>query len=225
MKKVTVKNLIDFRLKSDKSKKTFVSNIKIEKVLSSESDSGGNYWVTSLSAIGNSYRHNDLNLLNSKIEELREKIASSEFEKTKNQFQRNIEILERIKDIDLQDLKPDSKVQYLKQPKSESIIDLGGLPIQANPRFIFTYDGKNDKEVGGIWFVAKLEPYTKEELGMYCEVIFEHLSKTKSKDYFVNPAYCICLDASSGAAVTYQDIIDGNARSLISSTIEEFKKF
>ncbi|WP_438969510.1 hypothetical protein, partial [Nonlabens sp.] len=73
MKKVTVKNLIEFRGKNKRTKLTFVHNLKKEKKKSEES-SGGDYWISCLSAIRNSFKENDETLLDEKIELLREKI-------------------------------------------------------------------------------------------------------------------------------------------------------
>ncbi|MFA5296652.1 MAG: hypothetical protein WC389_00410 [Lutibacter sp.] len=222
MKKITIKNLIDYKRKSDKSKITFVNNLKKEK--KSDGESGGDYWITSLSAISNVYKFNKPDLLGEKTEELRSKIEITSDKRVKDQFQRNIDILEGFKDFDLQQIKPKSELIFLKQPKSDSIFDIKGLPIEAKPRFIFSFTGENDKEIGGIWFVAKLKGYSKTELGMFAEMIFRYLNKVHSNNYFVNPKYCIAIDVTDGKETNYKEIIDGKISSIIESTIEEIKK-
>ncbi len=49
MKKISVKNIILFRKKSGKSQKTFLKSL--DKVKANSSESGGNYWVRSISAL------------------------------------------------------------------------------------------------------------------------------------------------------------------------------
>ena len=77
MKKITVKNLIEFRGKKEKSKLTFINNLKKEKKKSEKGDSG-DYWISALSAVRNTFKFNDERLLDEKIEELNEKIKLTE---------------------------------------------------------------------------------------------------------------------------------------------------
>lgn len=222
MKKITIKNLIDFNRLSDKSKITFVQNLKKEK--KTKEKSGGDYWITSLSAISNTFKTEDSTLLDEKIVELKEKIKISKDKKVKDQFQRNINILESFKDFDLKDVKPQSDLSYIKKLESEMIFNINGLPIESRPRFIFSYSGANDKEIGGVWFVAKLNSYTKNELGMFSEMIFRFLDKVHSKNFYVNPQFCIAIDVTNGKQVKYQEIIEGKIPSIIESTIDKLSK-
>jgi len=77
MKKVTVKNLIKFRGKNDRTKITFVNNLRNEKK-KSDDGSGGDYWISCLSAIRNTFKSNNIDLLDEKIDLLRNKIKISE---------------------------------------------------------------------------------------------------------------------------------------------------
>ena len=96
MKKLSIKKLLEFRGKSEKGKKTFVENIKSSKV-EVPAEGGGDYWITSLSAISNSYKKTDLSIVNEKIDELREKLGNTKHNITKNMYQRNIDILKKYK--------------------------------------------------------------------------------------------------------------------------------
>lgn len=224
MKKITVKNLIDFRTKNDKTKITFVNNLNKEKQRLDDS-SGGDYWITSLSAISNAYKDDDTDLLDMKISELVDKIQIAQDKRVKDQFQRNIDILNTVKEINLKDYKPDTELTYIRQPKNDSLLQINGLPIESKPRFIFVFKGSNDNEIGGIWFVAKLSGCSINELGMFAEMIFRYLYKYHSKDYYVNAKYCIALDVTDGKATSYQDVLDGKVPSLIESTIDDIKKY
>lgn len=223
MKKVTVKNLIEFRGKNKRTKLTFVHNLKKEKKKSEES-SGGDYWISCLSAIRNSFKENDETLLDEKIELLREKIRVTEIKRIKNQFQRNIDIVESFKDLDLKNLKPKNELTFLKQPKIKSLLDINGLPIESKPCHIYTFSENNSEEIGGIWFVAKLNGFKKSELGMFADILYRYLEKNYSKDYYVNPDYCVAIDLFKGQEIKYSEIKSGNFPILIDSTIAELKK-
>lgn len=136
MEKITVKKLIEFRKKTDRTKLTFVNNLNKEK---KESDGGGDYWISCLSAIRNTFKLNDADLLDEKINLLLEKIKVTEKTSVKDQFKKNIEILNIFKDYDFQHLRPNSNLIFLTQPKNHSILNIKGFPIEAKPCHIFHF--------------------------------------------------------------------------------------
>ncbi len=223
MKKITVKNLIEFRGKNKRTKITFVHNLKKEKK-KTEDSSGGDYWISCLSAIRNYFKENDETLLDEKIEVLRDKIKVTDIKRIKDQFQRNIDIVENFKDLDIEYLKPNVDLIFLKQPKAKSLLDINGLPIEAKPCHIYTFSENGSEEIGGIWFIAKLNGFKKSELGMFADILYRYLYKNYSKDFFVNPEYCVAIDLFKGQEIKYSEIKNGKIPILIDSTIEELKK-
>jgi hypothetical protein len=223
MEKVTVKNLIEFRGKNDRTKITFVNNLKKEKINSDEA-SGGDYWISCLSAIRNTYKSDNADLLDEKNDLLQDKIRVSKIKRIKDQFQRNIDIINNFKDYDFRHLKPNVKLTFLTQPKNQSILDIKGLPIEAKPCHIFTFSNNNSEEIGGIWFVAQLEGFTKSELGMFTDIIYRYLNKHYSKDFYVNPDYCIAIDLYNGQEVSYLEIQNGKIPILIDTTLDDLSK-
>ena len=223
MKKVTVKNLIEFRGKNERTKITYVHNLKKEKKKTEES-SGGDYWISCLSAIRNSFKENDETLLDEKIKLLQNKIKITEIKRIKDQFQRNIDIVESFKDFDIQNLKPNVDLTFLKQPKIKSLLDIKGLPIEAKPCHIYTFSENGSEEIGGIWFIAKLNGFKKSELGMFADILYRYLEKHYSKDYFVNLEYCVAIDLFKGQEVKYSELKNGQIPILTDSTIDELKK-
>lgn len=221
MKKVTIKNLIDFRLKSDRAKKTFLNNLKLEKPASSD---GGDYWISCVSAISNSFKYNDDTLLGKKVEEIKGKMIGAVTKNTKTQYQRNIDILINFEDFELHNIRPTVKIQILKQPKDKSLIDIGGLPIESKPSHVFSFSESGSEEIGAVWFVAKLEGYSHSEIGMFADMIFRYLDKHYSKNYFVNTTFCIAVDVFSGKVVRFTDIENGTVPSLIEATIDQINK-
>lgn len=94
------KNLIEFRRKSARSKKNFVTSLKVDKVKLA-SEGGGDYWISCLSAISNSYKLNDLEAIKDKIDELKAKMNKTDSSRIKTMYSRNIEILSAYQDFDL----------------------------------------------------------------------------------------------------------------------------
>jgi hypothetical protein len=223
MEKLTVKNLIDFRRKSDRTKLSFINNLKREKAVE-DSSGGGDYWISCLSAISNTFRDQNTDLLDKKIEYLKEKIKYTEDKRIKDQFQRNIDILINFEDFDFQHLKPSNDLTYHIQSKIKSILDIKGFPIEAKPNHVFSFSENNREVIGSIWFIAKLNGYTKSELGMFSDILYRYLDKHYSNDFYVNPSFCIAVDVFNGQEVNYAEIQNGNIPSLIDSTIDEIKK-
>ena len=223
MKKVTVKNLIEFRGKNERTRITFVNNLKKEKK-KSEDGSGGDYWISCLSAVRNSFKYDNENLLDDKISELADKIRVTEIKRINDQFKRNIDILNNFKEYEIEHLKPNVDLTFLKQPKIKSLLDIKGFPIEAKPCHIYTFSENNSEEIGGIWFIAKLRGFKKSELGMFTDILYRYMDKHYSKDFYVNPDYCIAVDLFNGHEVKYSEIQNGNIPILVDSTLDELKK-
>lgn len=223
MKKITVKNLIDFRRKSDKAKLSFLNSLRKEKVESGE-ESGGDYWVSCNSAIVKTFRTGRMDLLQSKIEEVQEMIQTTRFDNTKKRFQRNIDILLGFQEFDWDAIKPKADLEFLKQTKANTILAIGGLAIEAKPSHVFSFSDGKSEETGAVWFVTKLDGYDRNELGMFAEVIFRYLDKHYSGNYFVNKNYCIAIDGFTGRVVRYSEVENRGVASLLDATIGQMGK-
>src|SRR5690554_5332471 len=122
MKKITIKNLVEFRRKNERSRFTYVKSLKKEKK-KSEDGSGGDYWISCLSTIRNVFKTDNYELIDEKIEILFDKIKLIDNKRVKLQFQKNINILNSFKDFDFKHLKPTTDVKFLKKPKINSLLD------------------------------------------------------------------------------------------------------
>lgn len=223
MEKITVKELIKFRGKNDKSKITFVNNLKKEKQ-KPEGSSGGDYWISCLSALRNTFKYGNTDLLDEKIELLRDKINATSDKRIKDQFQRNLEIVNNFKDYDFIYLKPNEDLSFLKQAKNKKLLDIKDLPIEAKPCHIFSFSENNSEEIGGVWFIAQLNGFTRSELGMFADILYRYLSENYSQNFYVNPNYCFAVDLYNGQEVNFTELKNGNLPFLIDSTLENFKK-
>jgi len=223
MKNLSVKKIIEFRRKSDRAKKTFAQILKLEKE-KKESDGGGDYWISSLSAISNSYKRNNLQFIRDKIYELEEKFENTDFQRTKTMYERNIDILYKYEVFDFKIWKPNEHITYIKKHKSDFVLSIQGLPIEAVPHYVFYLQNKDIKEIGAIWFIAKLDGYREAELGMFTDILYRNLKNNFSKDYTLNPRYCIAVDVVNNFAVNYYQIEKGEVPSILDKTIGEIKK-
>jgi len=223
MKELSIKDIIDFRGKSDRSKKTFATNLKLETE-KNETEGGGDYWVSCLSTISNSYKDNDSSLINDKIYELEGKLESHEDKRIKTMYERNISILYGFENFDFTLWKPAKEITFLKKHKSDFIQGIKGLYLKATPQHVFSYESEGVNLVGAIWFIAKLGGYRKDELGMFSDILFRYLKNTYSKNYDMAPTYCIAVDTVNNIAVNYRELQEGKIPLLLDKTIEEIKK-
>lgn len=223
MKKISVKDLVEFRRKSDRGKKTFIENVKSNRIEKS-TDGGGDYWIPSLSAIRNSYRSLELNLIDEKIDELKEKLNNNKHTITKNMYQRNIEILRRYKDMDFKKLRPNSKLSFLKKTSGNSLLTVKGLQIEVKPCHIYTFEKDDEEKVGAIWFTAKINGYLIEEIGLFCDMLYRFLRNNYSKKYHLIPKYCIVVELLSGKVIDYSEIESGKISQLLASTLDEINR-
>lgn len=124
MEKISIKKLIEFRGKNDRTKITFAHNLKKDTIKSEDSSSGGDYWISCLSSIRNAFKYDNIDLLDEKIDLLNAKINVSEIKRIKDQCQRNIDIINSFKEYDFQHLKPNTDLTFLKQLKQNTILDI-----------------------------------------------------------------------------------------------------
>ena len=223
MKKIPVKDIINFRGKSDRSKKTFATNLRLDTE-KNETEGGGDYWVSCLSTISNSYKFNDSSLINDKIYELEEKFEANEDKRIKTMYERNISILYGFENFDFTLWKPKEEMTFLKKHKSDFVQGIRGLQLKATPQHVFSYESDGVDLVGSIWFIAKLGGYRKDELGMFTDILFRYLKNTFSKEYDPAPTYCIAVDTVNNIAVNYRELQEGKVPLLLDKTLDEIKK-
>lgn len=103
-----------------------------------------------MSAIRNVLKYDNSDLLDEKINILNEKIRVSEIKKIKDQFKRNIDIINNFKDFDFKNLKPNVELTFLKQLKQNTILNIANIPVEAKPCHIFTFSLDDKDQIGGV---------------------------------------------------------------------------
>lgn len=222
MKKLSIKEIVAFREKSAKSKKTFVATLKLDKK-EIKPDGGGDYWVSCLSAISTGFKRNDIQPIADRREELVEKYRATDYKRTKIMYQRNIDILATYVNFDFKKWRPSKKVNFLKKHKDNFTLQIKGLEIQVTPHHVFTIEKGETVEIGAIWFIAKLDGLKKEELGMFTDILYRYLKAHHSKDGVINPKYCIAVDIFKNKEVSYEEIEKRDVLPILNSTLDEIK--
>jgi hypothetical protein len=220
MRKLSIKNLSDFRSKSEKSKKMFASSLQKERA--EKSGTGGDYWVSCLSAIARAFKVDDLQLIVDKIDELDARRKEAEHNITKDMHQRNINILRGFEKYDFKKLRPSKAIEF--KNKRTGLLSFKGFDIKVRPQHVFTFGKEGEIEIGAVWFVAKLGGYKTEDLGMFTDILFSYL-KAGYPNYSINAKYCIAIDVTKISHVTYLQIESGKVHAVLVSTLNDLKKF
>ncbi|RDC58688.1 hypothetical protein [Adhaeribacter pallidiroseus] len=227
MQKITIKELIDFRRRSERSKKNFAFKLKNrEAKVKSETngeEGGGDYWVTSTSCIYNVFKSDNAELYDAKINELRAKLEGSKDIRIKAMYQRNIDILLSFKEFDFQEFKPSSAPKYRKVPKDHQIVTIENFPLFVNPSLLFTYEKDDKQELGALWLIPRLYGFSKQELGMFCEILYRLLKRDYADSYQISQDNCIAIDTFNAQTICYTDLAEGRIPFLVDSTLNEIK--
>lgn len=222
MRKLTVKKIVEFRRKSERSKKTFITNLK----LSTEKISTGkerDYWVRSLSAIKKAYKTENYQIISDKIEKLEEKLKAANYHITKIMYQQNLKILRNYQDFDFKKIKPIGVIKPLKTQSVSMVLTIRELDVEVKSQYVFSFQNGDVDEVGAIWFIAQKDGFKQDELGMFADVLYRYL-KTNFKKFTINPQFCIAVDTFNKFEINYSQILEGEIPRRLSSTLDEIKK-
>lgn len=223
MKTLSIKNIIEFRAKSDRGKKSFAININLDK--EKVNADGGDYWVSCSSAISSSYKSNDLQPIIDRRAELVEKSKATEYPRTKTMYKRNIAILDKYENFDFKKWRPSKTMIFLKRRKGDSILTIKGFKVLAVPHHVFTFQKDGVEEIGAIWFIAKLDGFKKEDLAMFSDILYRYLAKRLSKDQILNARYCIAVDVYNNSAINYSQLEKDEVPKILNATLDDIKKW
>jgi hypothetical protein len=221
MKKLTIKKLVEFRSKQERGKKNFATAVKQNKP-EPKKDGGGDYWISTVSAIARAYKEKNPQLIKLKIKELGEKIETTKSSQVKAQYKRNIEILRKYENFDFKKWVPPGKPQLLKNHKA--MLTIKELLVETSPNVVFSFGKDQQDEVGAIWLVAKKEGFKREEMGMFTDILARYLRNQYGKKYAPNPRYCLAVDVVSMYEVNYSQLQNAEIPYLLNKTIDELKR-
>ncbi len=226
MKKINVKDLIDFRRRSERRKKTFVSEFIESTDYEGESTEGGrDYWIRSLTALSKAFKDNDNSVISERIDGILEDYKPNMLNKTKIMYDRNIQILHNFEDYDFNELKPFTEIEVLDKGRKKGIIEIKNLPIKILLHQVYSFRNENDEDsLGCVLFLAKLDNYKPHELGIFAEAVYKFLKDNYSDKYFISPKDIRIIDVMSTVNINYQMVLDKKIPSLLSSTLDEIIK-
>jgi hypothetical protein len=223
MRKITIKNVVNFRKKSARGKKNFAVSLKVEKV-KVVLEGGGDYWASCLSALSNGFRSHNFEIIENKILDLKKKLSKANSTKVQAMYKRNIEVLSNYAPSDLKKWIPTKKLNFLHKHKSDFILPIKGLPIEAKPHHVFTFNKADIEQVGSIWFIAQLGGYSPEELGMFADAQYRYLKAHFSKKYPISVDYCVAVDAFNNYVVHFSELKTGAVPKILDATLDEINK-
>jgi hypothetical protein len=223
MKQLSVAKLIEFRRSTDRRRVSFAESITSTKA-ESPSEGGGNYWIICISAVRKSYKENSLKSIEEKIEEFSETLKDTSAMITRGMYKRNIIVLQAFINFDFKKIRPVAKLVGAPKSVKNSALKIKGLEIQIKDADIFNFSKNGVTIFGGIWVVAKLGGYTKEELGMFAGILHRYLKVIVGKEGIVSPRQCIAVDVVGETIVRYSQIQSAKVKDILSDTIDDLKK-
>lgn len=123
MKTISARDLVNFTRKTEKNKQTFALRVKTE-VGKSNSGSGGDYWIHSISAICNSIKLNDIVPIEEKREILVDKHYNSSVQRSKVMYERNIRVIDTFADMDFNSWIPGRGLKFKKNTAETFCFDV-----------------------------------------------------------------------------------------------------
>jgi hypothetical protein len=220
MEKLPAKKMIEFRKLSERRKSTFIKNLKFPKP---KEKSGGDYWISCITAITAACEEGDPRIIRERIDDLLGRHERTPHAHIKLEYKRNIDILKKYKGDDFSWLRPRRNLEFFKISKKKSILQISGLPIQVIPTNVFKFKSNGVEQIGAFWFIAQKEGYTKGELSIFADLLYRYLLNYYSEDYEINPNYCIAIDVVKSLEVKHSiNLKKGN--SLLDITLNEIKE-
>jgi len=227
MKKINVKDLIDFRRRSDRRKKTFVNDLSFindkQKSIEASIDAR-DYWVRSLTALSRAFKEGHNSIIAERIQSIVEAYKPDMIRKTKIMYDRNLQILYNYEDFNFSNLKPTTEIQILEKTRKKGVLIIKDFSIKVLLHQIYSFENEKGLSLGCVLFLAKLDAYKPHELGMFAEAVYNFLDSNYSNRYYVSSKDIRIVDVMTNTNIDYQMVIDGRIPSLLTSTLDEIIK-
>lgn len=224
MYRISVKELIEFRRKSPRSKKSMANSFKKRAAPVKNPEvkgGGGDYWISCTSTIYDVIKHDDISQFDVKIETLRRKTEENPNKRTKVMFQRNVEILEKFKTFNLRILKPTGKIKHLRLLKDMKVISINGVPIYVNPTVVYQFEEDDELFIGAIWLIPQINGLNRDELTLCCETLYAFLKTHFSHTHLISDFFCVVIDAYNAQHISQNMIRENSYNLVLQRTIDE----
>lgn len=226
MKKINIKDLFEFRRRSDKRRYAFVSKLETSNDNDTDISEGGrDYWVRSITALSRAFKENDNSIISDRIDNIINDYEPNMLNKTKIMYDRNLQILHNFEDYDFNELKPSTKIEIIEKGRKKGIINIKNLPIKVLMHQVYSFKNEQDEKfIGSVLFLAKLDNYKPHELGIFAEAVYNFLIENYSDKYFISPENIRIIDVMSTVDINYQMVLNGDIPPLLNSTLDEIVK-
>lgn len=216
MQKLNAKKLIEFKGLSERRKQTFANNLKKPvKLKEDQEGGGGDYWVSTTSAIGHAWQNNDNQIIEDKITELSAKLRNESRSTVRLQYQKNIEMLNLYSNYNFSMIRAKNLFNVRWVPKKTAPLLIRDLFVLALPNLVFNYNNEGKTEAGAIWFAAQKNGYRSSELNVFAELTYRYALSHFGKKSIVNPANCIVVDVKTGSIQRYSDALQLKSTSYV----------
>lgn len=219
MKNLSIGQIVEFRKKTDRAKRTFVERLSQPIEEKKTEDGGGDYWVRSMSAINRAYLTSDNQFIKNKIDDINVDLLNSTVNTTKLMYERNLQILHNFEDIDFKDFVPAKNFTFLEKEAKKANFNINDLPVKIKFNQLYTFEDNSINYIGGVLFVAKLRGYSKIELGIYCEAFYRYLRQKYSKNYRISVENIKVVDVITLEEVTFEMLENGSISKQLENTI------
>ena len=226
MQKLNATKLIEFKGLSERRKQTFVNNLKKSPKQKDETEGGGgDYWVSTTSALGHAWEENDNQFIEDKILELSAKLKTETKSIVRLRLQQNIAMLSNYLDFDFNKIRGKNVFNIKWVPKNTAPLYIKDLFVLALPNLVFNYKNKGETEAGVIWFAAQKYGYRSDELSVLAELAHRYASNHFRKKFTINPSSCIVLDVKTGTVHRYSDALEQKASSHVVPILNDINRF
>jgi hypothetical protein len=220
MNEFSIKNIIDYYGKSERSRLTFLNNLQTVRLIDKDAR---NYWHRSLTAISQAFKRDDNSIIIERIEAISIDNESSTYNRTKLMYGQNIKILNNFIDFDFSVWKPRGKLNFLPQSEAVSAININGIQIKIHGDNLFSYKIDSVKYVGAIWFVATKNGFKNEELVLFTDALYRLLKYNFSEEYEIDINHCVAVDVFNVNSINYSQIQNEEKSSKLDTLIDGIK--
>lgn len=226
MQKLNAKKLIEFKGMSDKRKQTFANNLKKPPKPKDEKEGGGgDYWVSTTSALCHAWEDNDNQFIEDKIEQLSEMLETEQRRIVRLRLQQNISMLTEYIEYDFSQIRLKNLFNVKRVPPKTAPLLIKDLFVLALPNLVFNFKNKGETEAGVIWFAAYKDGYKTEELSVFAELAYRYASSHFRKKFIVNPSACIVVDVKTGIVHRYLDALKQKPSGYIVPILNDIKRY
>lgn len=224
MLQITSKEIIELTNKNSiKARRSYASKLKTKTPNQTPKSSGGNYWTISTSSIYNTFKDGKDEYYDNKIFDVKSKIISSENQKIITMYQRNLSILMKFKDFNINQYRPNKIHCFQSLKKEQKILNVNEISIYINPNLVFCFEEDGKIKIGGLLFTPNLTGYKKTQLGLFSEMLYKFLEQNYSNEYEISEDFCITIDTYNVQTMTYKELISGNIKPILNEIISEIK--